>query len=469
MMRLALMACLWLVATTAGADETSLSGKSRKSLAVVIYNNGYGLIWDRRGVSLGSGRNRVAFEQISQQMLPSSTMITSEPGVKLVDVDYDFALLTQQALLLHSVGKMVGLVRVHPTTGEVAVESADLIGVTERPIVRNRGRVEAVDPDRLVFHEAPARLRPQPTLLATFESGNSGYRGDITLGYSTRGLNWSADYIALWNEEAKQLELTARASLSNTCGAGFPEAELWLIAGSVYREEEPQTPPIAFARTAPVMAEAKSIPSREPLADRHLYKVPGRVSLLDQQRKQITLLSATRLSVEQEYVSENGITTNRQSTEPQPRHPQVRLRFQNGPREQSQGPLPAGLVRIYKAADGSAPAWLIGEDRIEHTPEGETVSLALGEAFDVTVLRRQMSFVRSGLPEGVSESDWVIDTKNASNRPATVTLVEIVEGDWTILAESAPHEKQTANRLAWKLQVPANGMAQLTYRIRVQQ
>jgi hypothetical protein len=96
------------------------------------------------------------------------------------------------------------------------------------------------------------------------------------------------------------------------------------------------------------------------------------------------------------------------------------------------------------------------------------VCLALGEAFDLTVLRRQTSFVRSGLPEGVSESDWVIDAKNASKQPATVTLVEIVEGDWTILAESAPHEKQTANRLAWKLQVPANGMAQLTYRIRVQ-
>jgi hypothetical protein len=226
MMRLPLTACLLLVATTAGADEISLSGESRKGLAVVIYDNGYGLIWDKRAVSLGPGRNRVAFEEISRQMLPSSTMITSEPGVKLIDVDYDFALLTQQALLRHSVGNTVGLMRVHPTTGEVAVETADLLGVAERPIVKNRGRVEAVDPDRLVFHEAPAGLRPQPTLLATLESGVTGYSGDITLGYSTRGLSWSADYIALWNEEEKQLELTARASLSNTCGSGFPDAEL---------------------------------------------------------------------------------------------------------------------------------------------------------------------------------------------------------------------------------------------------
>jgi hypothetical protein len=29
-----------------------------------------------------------------------------------------------------------------------------------------------------------------------------------------------------------------------------------------------------------------------------------------------------------------------------------------------------------------------------------------------------------------------------------VKVVEVVPGDWTILAESAPHEKETADRLA---------------------
>ena len=259
MMRLALIACVWLAATTAGADEISLSSESRKSLAVAIYNDGHGLIWDRRAALLASGINRVAFGEVSRQMLPSSVMIMSEAGVRLVDFTFDSTLLTQQALLRHFVGKTVGLVRMHPTTGEETVETANLLGVAEKPIVSHRGRIEAVDPGRLVFYEAPQHLRPQPTLLATMECSESGRR-DISLGYSTRGLSWSADYIALWNEQAKQLELTGRAALSNTSGAGFPEAELSLIAGSVNREEETHMPPVAFARTAPVMAEAKSIP-----------------------------------------------------------------------------------------------------------------------------------------------------------------------------------------------------------------
>jgi hypothetical protein len=113
--------------------------------------------------------------------------------------------------------------------------------------------------------------------------------------------------------------------------------------------------------------------------------------------------------------------------------------------------------------------WLIGEDRTEHTPEGETVTLTLGEAFDITVLRRQTAFIQSGLPEGVSERSWVIDVKNARDQPATVRLVEVVPGEWTMLAESASHEKETADRLVWRLEVPAKGAAELTYRIRMRQ
>jgi hypothetical protein len=78
-----------------------------------------------------------------------------------------------------------------------------------------------------------------------------------------------------------------------------------------------------------------------------------------------------------------------------------------------------------------------------------------------------MSFIGTGLPEGTSESAWTIEVKNARDKPVSVGLVEVVPGDWIILAESAPHEKQTADRLAWRLSVPAKGTAELTCRIRV--
>jgi hypothetical protein len=453
-------ACLLVLATTAGAAELALSPVSRTALSLAVYGDGYTMVWDTRSAPLAAGDNRLAFEEVSRQMLPSSAAIQADHGVQVVDIVYDFALLTPEALLRRSLGETVGVVRTHPTTGEETVEKATLLGVAGGPVLKYRDRIESIDPGRLVFFDLPADLRPRPTLLATVATGAAGSR-NLTLGYQTRGLGWSADYVALWNEDAKQLELAGRATPSNTAGVDFPNAEVSLVAGSVNREPQP---PVPAGRAAPMMAAAEAIPVRQEFADLHLYQVPGKISLRDQQTKQVTLLPTARLSVDREYVSEAGLANHRASGEPRPTHPQVRLRARDGVPE----PLPARVVRIFATVRHSVPR-LVGEDRIDHMPAGATVVLSPGEAFDITVLRRQTNFVSTGLPEGTSESAWTIDVENARSEPALVELVEVVPGDWTILAESAPHEKETADRPAWRLSVPAKGAARLTYRVRVAQ
>jgi hypothetical protein len=116
-MRVLIAACLLVLATTADAAELTLSPESRKVLALAVYGDGYALVWDSRSAPLAAGSNRLAFEGVSRQMLPSSAMIQADHGVQLVDIDYDFALLTPEALLRRSLGKVVGVVRTHPTTG----------------------------------------------------------------------------------------------------------------------------------------------------------------------------------------------------------------------------------------------------------------------------------------------------------------------------------------------------------------
>lgn len=465
--RLLVGACLLITATAVEAADISLPAESRTRLAIAVYGDGHGLVWDSRTATLEAGANRLAFEAVSRHMVPSSAMIMAGPDLQLRDIVYDLGPLTQEALLRSSVGETLGLVRKHPTTGEEAVDTVTLLSVAEKPIVNHRDRIEAVDPGRLVFYRMPRDLRSRPTLLVTTESRESG-RIDVTLGYSTRGLGWGADYIALWSEEANQLELSGRATLSNTSGADFSEAELSLIAGTVNRADAPPIQPVTRMQAGPIMADAKSMPARQQFADVHRYTLRGKISLADQQVKQVALFGPALLAVEREYVSENSIMVAGQTGEPRVSHPQARLRFRNDARDRAGGPMPAGVVRVYKLTDAAGLPWLIGEDRIEHTPEGAAVTLTLGEAFDVTVLRRQTAFTQSGLPQGVSERSWVIDVRNAREQPVTVRLVEVVSGEWTILAESASHEKETADRLVWRVQVPPKGEAQLTYRIRVQ-
>lgn len=56
---------------------------------------------------------------------------------------------------------------------------------------------------------------------------------------------------------------------------------------------------------------------------------------------------------------------------------------------------------------------------------------------------------------------------NNKDEAVTITVREPVPGDWEILDENQPHQKEAANAVAWKVNVPANGKATLTYRVKV--
>ena len=459
-----------LSARAATAADVVLTRESREPpdpLSLTIYSDDWGMVWDRRAAALDAGTNQLAFEEVSRQMLPSSAMIDAEAGVRLIEVSYDFALLTPDALRRREVDRTVGVARLNPASGERIVENGTLLSIEDGVLVRIGDRTLPVDPADLVFYNVPSDLRPRPTLLATVDSAAAG-RKPVRLGYLTRGLGWSADYVALWDEAAGKLDLTGRATLANTTGADFPDASVALVAGTVHRAPEPMDRmPTARAAPAAMMAEAKSLPARQEVADLHLYQVPGRISLSDRQTRQISLLTLPGVPVRREYVSEAGVIAYRQSGEPQPTHPQVQLKFDNRAPGGEAVPLPAGIVRVF-VGDASGAPRLIGEDRIGPMPAGAPVTLTPGETFDLTVLRRQTDFKKSGLPENVSESAWSITVQNARPKEASVKIVEDLAGDWTILAESATHEKEAADRLVWRLTVPGKGATQLTYRVRVQ-
>ncbi|MCF7994937.1 MAG: DUF4139 domain-containing protein, partial [Chromatiaceae bacterium] len=132
-------------------------------------------------------------------------------------------------------------------------------------------------------------------------------------------------------------------------------------------------------------------------------------------------------------------------------------------------PLPAGIVRIYQR-DSQGNAQFIGEDRIDHTPKNEAMRLKLGQSFDITAERKQTDFKKlsgTGPWQYQFESAFEILVKNAKSEPETVVIQERIPGDWSMLEESAPHEQGNANTAVWRLQVPAESEARLSYRVRV--
>jgi hypothetical protein len=131
--------------------------------------------------------------------------------------------------------------------------------------------------------------------------------------------------------------------------------------------------------------------------------------------------------------------------------------------------LTKSVVRVY-AKDRRGNAQFIGEDEIDHTPKHETVTLKLGESFDVTVRRKQTEFNKlsgTGRYNYAYETAFAMELKNAKPEPVTVRVVEAIPGDWKMVLESEPHTKEASNLASWLVQVPAEGTVTLTWRVQV--
>ncbi|HEX7235000.1 MAG TPA: DUF4139 domain-containing protein, partial [Nitrosospira sp.] len=195
-------------------------------------------------------------------------------------------------------------------------------------------------------------------------------------------------------------------------------------------------------------------------------------SLSENQTKQVALLSTTGVSVRKEFLlaGASHYYSGQYGDIGQKLKVAVFVEFQN--KGEGLGiPLPKGIVRVYKK-DAEGNGQFVGEDRIDHTPRNETVRLKLGDAFDVTADRKQTDFQRLASENrhvAVFETAYRVVLKNAKKEAVTVVVREPVPGDWTMISESQPHAKAASGIAEWKIRVPADGEAALTYRVRVKQ
>lgn len=144
---------------------------------------------------------------------------------------------------------------------------------------------------------------------------------------------------------------------------------------------------------------------------------------------------------------------------------ELRLKFENRKSNSLGIPLPAGIARVYME-DASGREQLIGEDQSRDTATDETVTLDLGNAFDVTEQEKQTDFKRLGLRE--TEAAYEITLRNHQAQAITVAVNEPFSGDWQILSSSLPYTKTSATSARFDVPVPAEGQTVLKYRVRVQ-
>ena len=463
------MAVAMSAATAMAEEEYVTTPEDQTGLALTIYAQGLGLVKDRREVALIDGEQAVAFEGVSAGLIPSSALLRGGDGVSLLEQNLEYDVLSPQTLLERSVGRTVRVARVHPTTGEDLIEEAEVLAAENGVVLKIGDRIEAGMPGRLIFESVPQDLRPKPTLVMRVQSAAAASSA-LELSYLTEGLTWRADYAAELAPDGKSLDLSGWASLGNTTNTDFANAEVQLIAGDVRREAAKSGARMLEAAPARAVAAPMTMVAdmgEEAVGDVHLYTLPRTVTLKNRQTKQIALMSSSGVPVAREYLYEHWLPPGKQRAfEPPAEHPHVRLSFENAESSGLGAALPGGLVRVYER-DSRGRIQFTGERSIRHTPEGDTVRLALGQAFDLTIRNLQTDHRQQALPQRTFESAHEVTIENAKDDAVTVTVVEHFPGDWTILEESHVHEKSAAGQARWQIPVPAKGTATLAFRVQV--
>ena len=449
--------------------EQRIDDSAQESVAVTIYNTDLALVKDLRRVSLAAGENRLAWRNVSQHIRPETALLTETaggPGIRLVEQNFDFDLLTPESLLKKYVGRTVQVIRTNED-GDRTVEEASVLAANQGTVLRYADRIETGVVGHLAFPDVPETLRDRPTLVLHLESAGAG-EGALELSYLSGGMGWKADYVANLSGDGSSMDLNGWVTLTNESGVSYRRAQVQLVAGELNRVRDAY-PPSPKARMA-MMAEAAPMPEQEALDEYHLYTLPRPTDVLDNQTKQVALLAAPAVPISRELVVEGQSYAYRgQAGDGWTRlDVSSRLRFEN--RDGSLGvPLPAGVVRVY-AKDSKGNAQFVGEDRIDHTPKNESVELTLGKSFDVTARRKQTSFRKlsgSGAYDYAYEAGFELELKNAKPEPVKVKVLEPIGADWRMVSESAPHTKLSATLAAWTLEVPAEGSVNLTWLVQV--
>ena len=450
----------------ASAGERTVS--RRDNVSVTVYNNDLGLVREVRQLDLPGERTRVRVEGVASRIDPTSVSVEVLSGLRdlvLLEQNYEFDLLSPSKLMEKYVGRSIELVTVHPETGVETSLEATLLSMNEGPVYRIGDKIHLGHSGRVVLPEIPGNLMARPTLVWLIEGSKGG--GKIEVSYLTGGFSWKADYIALLGTQDDRMDLTAWVTLTNTSGASYDSAQLKLVAGDVHRVRRVQPAPRARGDMVSSMTLKSGI-EEEPFFEYHLYSLPRRTNLRDNQTKQIELLSAGGVGLEKEYV----LPGNRQKNfkrpsyvKPDKEHPLVTLRFPNEEENGLGTALPAGIFRFYKK-DSEGMLQLVGEDAIDHTPKGEEVVLEAGKTFDITA-ERSITDYQVIKKNKEWEYEETVSLRNAKEAAALVKVYDLVSGEWEVVESTHEPTVESATSLFFRVSIPAGGESVLRYRVRI--
>ncbi|MDR1942338.1 MAG: hypothetical protein LBQ47_08430 [Endomicrobium sp.] len=431
------------------------SGFAFADVAVTVYNSDRALVRESRDISLKKGIQTLEFDNVSSKIDATSVLpkFMSEPSkIKVLEQNFDYDLVSRDKLLSKYIGKKIEVERVGED--KRAKASGILLSVAGGVVLQTESKIILNPAGEISMRELPENLRLKPTLSWLVASQTEG-ANKMEISYQTSGLSWNADYVLVTDEKDENADITGWVTINNRSGATYKDAKLKVIAGDVNTLPQPR----AVNRMAELKSASGFLQEDDSFVEKsfyeyHIYELQRKSTIKDNEVKQIEFISANKIPVKKvlkyEAVKNNKVTVN--------------LEFKNAVENNLGVPLPKGRVRVCKY-DGDSLEF-VGENYIDHTAKNANISIYTGNAFDVSAERIRTNYKE--ISSKSFEESYKITLKNAKNEDVEVVVVELLNdwANWTIFENSVKYEKTDSKTAEFKVKVPKEGEAVLTYKIK---
>lgn len=452
-----------------------------REVELTIYSQDFALVHEKRDVNLTKGSSRLVFRDVSKQLDPHSVLLRwQDPGKanppEIVGHSYDLGVEDSQDLLKHEIGKPVEIVRYGDNGKEASRERGKLLvaGGSYETVVEVNDKLY-VNPEGTLVVPGGGTVPTIPQLTVQVES-EVPRSATIDLAYLTRGLRWSADYVAtLAGEADDRLDLECYATVTNRTTVEYPEANIMLVAGSpsraviaaqVAQETQPgpvrASPPRPPLPPPPPPVEWRAVSAPESVAEFHTYTLKRAATIHCEQLNRLLMLRRDGLKVKRDYAYRTPYLDAETSAQEERGTVTVAFSFVNSEQKGMGVPLPQGAIRVYDP-DRAGRLRYAGAAEIPPTPKNKKVNVTLASAFDVTAEYKTLSSKK--VSRRTVRKEVRVLLRNEKTQPIKVRVVQGFWSGWRIVSASEKHVKLDSSTAQWTVNVPANGEKKLTFAV----
>jgi len=428
---------------------------SGEGLSVTVYNDNLGVIRDIRPLTLKKGANTIELGSVSQMIDATSVRIKFDGT--LLEQNYQYDLVSMVKILERYINKEVTLIG---EKEEVITGTLLSVANSQAVIKKSDGGLmllPALGKYRISVDALPEGLITTPTLKVDLNANKAG-KQNLELAYMTGGMKWHAEYVAVLDKEDKKMDLNAWVSIENTSGTSYNNAKLKLVAGDVnllkndYNQYNPRVSDGLYMEksSAPQFTENEFF-------EYHIYTLQRPSTIANNEVKQISLFEASSIPVVKKYqfISDYYSAAGKKDVS-------VMVEFENKEEYGLGIPMPKGKVRIYKSDGGSLE--FIGEDKTDHTPRNEKISLKMGNAFDLVAEEKMENYKQ--ISDRVHEATFILTLKNRKKESVTINVIKNAGFNWEVKKNNFEYTKRDASSIEFNIPVQPDAEVELKYTLR---